>query len=172
MKKNVFSILLALLFFGNLSAQLPMTMTEGLDLAYQQDSILLENSVEFHIPTDRDGGEMYMVRFKIKVTNLGDRPIPNLMRVSNRSLCLQIWYNGKQGSDLSFHNGLEGPDMPRVLGKGESDTWASGWSLRKDSGIFIQAGGHIVDVKWKYLDVFSDEIRVDLKAHKVIETEE
>jgi hypothetical protein len=137
--------------------------------AYKRDSIKMENTIEFYKYSDHDTPATDAVRFKLTITNLGHQPIPNLMKVSNRTKHLKLFYNNKDSNDLNICNGTEADNSPSTLQKGESDTFETGYVfglLDDNSGIFLW--GNPVTVLWKYLNYESSKETVDLKKKKIL----
>lgn len=135
------------------------------DENYIRDSVYIENIIEFYPYFDITKGKQDAVRFKVKITNLGHQPIPNLMRVSNRTKYLTLLYNGEDAHDLNIQNGMEVGDWPWLLQEGESDEFYTGYVLTKDAGIYTF--DQPLNVTWKYMGVSSPTEIVDLKNKKV-----
>lgn len=149
--------------FGQTNEKIEFEISES----YIKDSVLIENIVEFYSYSDDNTPPTDAIRVKIRVTNLGSQPIPNLMRVSNRSKYLQLYYNNINSNDLNIVNGLEGNDWPWTLSKGGNDTFESGYVLVANSGIFTY--GNVVSVRWNYLGFDSPIVVVDIIKRRIIE---
>lgn len=139
--------------------------TSSVDQDYLTDSVHIENIVEFYSYYDIRKGSIDAVRFKIKITNLGTQPIPNLIRVSNRTKHLKLLYNGEDSNDLNIGNGTEVGDWPWLLAKDESDTFYSGYVLYPNAGIFQY--DQPLNITWEYMGVSSSTQIVDLKHKKI-----
>ena len=129
------------------------------------DSIRIENSAEFYDYSDNDSSKYPALRLKVKITNLGTRPIPNLMRASNRIKHLQLLINNKNSNNLNISNGIEGDDWLWSLNQNESDSFETTYLLTKDSGIF-QYGNDIV-VAWQYAGIVSKRIVINLDKMEI-----
>lgn len=137
----------------------------SIDLQYLRDSVHIENIVEFYSYYDLKFNQKPAVRFKIKITNLGSQPIPNLNRVSNRVKFLKLYYNGEDSNDLNLGNGTEANDWPWFIEPGESEEFSTGYLLEKDAGIFNQA--QPMNVTWEYMGIQSSTEIVDLVNRKI-----
>ena len=120
---------------------------DGLSDAYKRDSILIENDVEFYI--DDQSKEKNALRIKVKITNKGSQLIPNLMRASDRSNYIQLFYNGIDAHDMNLVNGIESELSPYFLGEGEFGTFETAVSLIE--GSYLYKYGKHIEVKWMYL---------------------
>lgn len=134
---------------------------------YKKDSILIENKVEFYSYSDERTAPTDAVKFIVKITNLGNQPIPNLMRVSNRSEHLKLYYNSTNSNDKGIGNGMEGDDWSWIIKKNESDTFESGYVLVENSGIF--SFSNPISVRWNYMGIDSPVVVVDVLNRKIIE---
>lgn len=132
---------------------------------YLTDSVHRENIVEFYTDYDMNFHPHDAVRFKVKITNLGSKPLPNLIRVSNRSQYLKLLYNGEDSHDLGLSNGMEAGDWPWSIAPGESDEFQSAWVLDKHTGLFLYE--QPLNVTWEYMGVSSSTEIVDLRNKKV-----
>lgn len=158
---KTFVLLIALIASPFLFGQNQSTV----DQEYLTDSVHIENIVEFYSYYDFNKGVVDAVKFKIVITNLGSQPIPNILRVSNRTKYLTLLYNGEDSYDLNIGNGTEAGDWPWLLYKNESDSFYTGYVLYPDAGIFQY--DQPLNVTWKYMDVSSTTEIVDLKHKKV-----
>ena len=125
------------------------------------NSIIVENIVNF----DRyDGGNdkspQDTVEFILKVTNLGEDPIPDL-GVANRSKYVNFYINDKIDNPISLYNGTEPQEGYKLILKNKSATFATGWVI-PNSGL-INTYGDEFTVQWQYLDRLSIKAKVNLK---------
>lgn len=132
--------------------------------AYKRDSILIENHVEFY--NHNESKEKNAIRIQVKITNKGSQLIPNLMRASDRSNYIQLYYNETDAHDMNLVNGIESPISPYFLGEGESGTFETGALLVE--GSFIYKYGKIVEVKWGYLGAYSPVVKADLDKREIV----
>lgn len=138
---------------------------EEMKTSMNSDSIRIENSAEFYDYADSASSKYPALRLKVKITNLGTKPIPNLMRASNRIEHLKLLINNKNSNNLNISNGIEGDDWLWSLNQNESDSFETIYLLTKDSGIF-QYGNDIV-VSWKYAEIISKRIVIDLNKMEI-----
>ena len=150
-------VLLLILNVGQLFGQSNTTMAFELSDRYKKDSIQIENIVAFYKYPDTDTTDA--VSFTIKITNLGDQPIPNFENVLARSEFLKLFINGNDAHDMNIQNGI-GPNTIKYLGKGESDTFETGWVLSKNSGAYRY--DHPIKVMWQYLGINARVVVVDI----------
>lgn len=146
-------------------AQNKAVKAASVEQQYIPDSVLIENIVEFYTYRDFQFVSHDAVRFKVKITNLGSQPIPNLTRVSNRVKYLKLLYNGEDSSDLNIGNGMEGGDFLWFIKAGDSDEFFTSWVLDKNAGIFLQE--QPLNLTWEYMGVQSSTEIVDLYAKRV-----
>ncbi len=137
----------------------------GIDQQYLLDSVYIENIVEFYTHYDISFKGHDAVRFKVKITNLGSQPIPNLIRVSNRIKFLTLMYNGEDALNLSIGNSIESGDWPWFIEAGESDEFYTSYVLDKDSRLFLY--DQPLNVTWKYMGVQSSTEIIDLINKRV-----
>ena len=133
-------------------------MTHQLDPIYLKDSIALDHQVTF----EQSGDGTKLVRFQIRVTNLGDQPIPSFRNVSDRSEFLQLLVNNQNTFDMNITNGI-GPDHKHFLYKGESDTFSTAWTLEPPHYTTPIA------VTWQYFERRASTVMVDLVQRKIVE---
>ncbi len=160
-------ILLLALYVGLVYGQSNKVMEFTIDETYKRDSIRIENVVEFYSYSDAETAPIDAVRLKVKITNLGNLPIPNLKRVGNRSRCLKLFVNNKNTDDPNITNGLEGNDWPVKLEKNESDTFQTGFILKSDSGILTYENP--MSIKWNYIGMDSPTVVVDALKKKPVD---
>lgn len=125
---------------------------------FNTDSVTVSSRIEFSTYSGQFGTEILtdkpILKFIVTVKNNGTSLIPDLA-VSNRSLYLNLYVDGKIENPLSMYNGIDATGN-HMLGKGQSDsyTW---WVFRED------AYADAFTVKWEYCGEFSEEIKLDLK---------
>ncbi len=158
--------LFLLLSMGKLFAQPNEKMKFELSDSYKKDSIQIENNVEFYKYSDKHTDSIDAVRFKIKITNIGNQPIPNFENVMGRSEFLKLFINGKDSYDMNIQNGI-GSNKIQYIGKGESDVFETGFILGKNSGIYTYKNP--IKLMWKYLGVNSQIVVVDIVSKKIME---
>ena len=122
-------------------------------------TVLVENIVSFNSYSE----EHDVITFMLKVTNLGNKKIPDLS-VSNRSKYVQFYVNGQlnRAMEMSLNNGLEALNGRKTLSRNQSDTFSGGWGLKPDSGLLVQYGNEFI-VQWRYRGIFSKKIKVNIK---------
>ncbi len=131
-----------------------------------EESFKIESVVTFSYYEDPYGEENHIkepvINFILKITNTGDHPVPDLC-VTNRSEFLNFYVNDSIQNPISMYNGIE-VNGEHLLYKNESDsyTW---WVFTKDSY------GDIFTVKWQYMGVFSENLKVDVKRKTVYQTD-
>lgn len=131
--------------------------------SYKKDSILIENIVEFYKYSDENTEPIDAVRFKIKITNLGNLPIPNFENVSGRSQFLQLFYDNKNSYNMNITNGF-GSIKIQYIKKGESDVFYTDWILSGDSDKFKKP----IKIMWNYLGIDSQTLLVDIENRKIL----
>lgn len=142
--------------------QTTTSMSFSIDTTYQRDSIRLDNTVKF--VSLQDGTEL--VQFHIKVTNLGHQSIPNFACVTARSAFLKLLVNGEDVHDLNIMNGI-GPTQVQWLDQGDSDVFTTAWELTDDAGVF--AYRNPMSIQWRYLELLSSVVVVDLVEREIVE---
>ncbi|CAG5080360.1 hypothetical protein [Parvicella tangerina] len=160
-------ILLLLSIFSTifLLAQNKAEKASTVSIDYLRDSVKIENEVSFYTYTNRQLESCDAVKFTVKITNLGSQPIPNLIRVSNRSKYLKLLYNGEDSNNLSLYNGTEATDWPWFIEAGDDDEFSASYVLFPDSGILLYS--QPLNITWQYMGIFSSTEMVDLVNKRI-----
>jgi hypothetical protein len=128
-----------------------------------KDSVIVSNHVEFYIYNgpygDKNNIKEPAIKFILTVTNKGNKPIPDI-DVSNRSEYVNLYINDSLSNPVSMYNGSE-VIGDHLIKKNGSDTYIW-WIFEKD------AYSNIFTVQWKYMELFSEKIKVDVKKKTTV----
>jgi hypothetical protein len=123
-----------------------------------KDSVIVSNKVEFYIYNGPYGEKNNIkepaIKFILTVTNKGNKPIPDL-DVTNRSEYVNLYINDSLSNPVSMFNGSEVIGN-HLIKKNGSDTYIW-WIFEKD------AYAKVFTIQWKYMELFSEKIKVDVK---------
>jgi hypothetical protein len=128
-----------------------------------KDSVIVKNQVEFYLYNgpygDKNNIKEPAIKFILTVTNKGNKPIPDV-DVSNRSEYVNLYINDSLSNPVSMYNGTE-ITGDHLIKKNGSDTYIW-WIFEKD------AYSNIFTVQWKYMELFSEKIKVDVKKKTTV----
>ncbi len=122
--------------------------------------IIVSNEVSFGRDRVQNEAPSEALTFSLKVFNHTNSPIPDLSAKNVRQNARFI-VNDKATSCPADFGGLEA-QRKGYLKPGESDTY--GWAT---VGLGTNTYGEIFTVRWEYLGVSSDTLRVDMKRKTV-----
>ena len=132
----------------------------------QTDTIIVENIVKFYVYNDKNYPNTDAVDFILKVTNHSKIPIPDLS-VTNRSVNVNFYINGKIDNPLSLYNGPESDFGGKIIAIDSTEKFDSGgWVLTAEAGIITKYGNEFT-VQWEYMKLKSKIVKANDDLAKV-----
>lgn len=127
------------------------------------DSVLVEHTARFG--KHKYEGEQYKMQdavfFKLKITNKGNKPIPEIQTARKNGL--RIWVNGNsEVMMMTLANFASGHDQ--IILKDSSDTWEMDFEI---TGPQPADFGNPFTFQWTYMGISSDILEADIKKRTI-----
>ena len=130
----------------------------------KKESFFVDNFIEFYQYQEVDKPTVYATKFILKVTNMGNEPIPDLRRVHNLSKHVIFYINGKPYDPMSFNiqSWIDGSNPSETIGLNSYDRYEL--DLGSNNKLIASYGNEFT-VQWEYMHIKSSVIKINLSQN-------